>query len=228
MAEISATATSASSGRCLTRRLPANASPFGTPAEKAAWAAMREADQRGVNRVFANIGKAIGAFERALPCRRRASTASPTRWRQEAAGARRCFTARGDAGLKLFIGKANCVTCHNGPRFTDGHFHNTGVPSVAGLPQDLGRETGVEQVAADPFNCLGQFRDGDAPACRRCASIAGKARTPPRLQDAVAARCRRPAALYACRPDATLEAVIDHDARAPGSQDGHSELNPLT
>ena len=27
---------------------------------------------------------------------------------------------------------------------------------------------------------------------------------------------------------ATLEAVIDHDARAPASEDGHSELNPLT
>ena len=27
---------------------------------------------------------------------------------------------------------------------------------------------------------------------------------------------------------ATLEEVIDHDARAPASEDGHSELNPLT
>jgi cytochrome c peroxidase len=31
-------------------------------------------------------------------------------------------------GLALFLGKANCVACHNGPNFTDGKFHNTGVP----------------------------------------------------------------------------------------------------
>ena len=27
------------------------------------------------------------------------------------------------AGLKLFIGKASCVNCHNGPLFTNNAFH---------------------------------------------------------------------------------------------------------
>ena len=31
-------------------------------------------------------------------------------------------------GMALFVGKANCVACHLGPNFTDGKFHNTGVP----------------------------------------------------------------------------------------------------
>nr|VFJ94243.1 MAG: cytochrome c peroxidase [Candidatus Kentron sp. LFY] len=31
-------------------------------------------------------------------------------------------------GQKLFTGKANCVQCHNGPLFSDGKAHNTGVP----------------------------------------------------------------------------------------------------
>ncbi len=31
-------------------------------------------------------------------------------------------------GMKLFTGKAGCVSCHNGPNFTDGQAHNTGVP----------------------------------------------------------------------------------------------------
>ncbi|MFQ5431503.1 MAG: cytochrome-c peroxidase [Nitrospinota bacterium] len=31
-------------------------------------------------------------------------------------------------GQKLFEGKAGCVTCHNGPMFSDGKPHNTGVP----------------------------------------------------------------------------------------------------
>jgi cytochrome c peroxidase len=31
-------------------------------------------------------------------------------------------------GMKLFTGKAGCVSCHNGANFTDGQAHNTGVP----------------------------------------------------------------------------------------------------
>ena len=31
-------------------------------------------------------------------------------------------------GKNLFKGKANCIACHNGPLFSDGKSHNTGVP----------------------------------------------------------------------------------------------------
>lgn len=31
-------------------------------------------------------------------------------------------------GLKLFKEKAGCIQCHNGPLFSDGQLHNTGVP----------------------------------------------------------------------------------------------------
>ncbi|MBT4519878.1 MAG: c-type cytochrome [Halieaceae bacterium] len=31
-------------------------------------------------------------------------------------------------GKKLFTGKAGCISCHNGPYFSDGKPHNTGVP----------------------------------------------------------------------------------------------------
>ena len=56
-------------------------------------------------------------------------------------------------GFALFAGRANCVTCHVGPNFTDEQFHNTGVSTrsddghgvgdpgrarVTGLPRDLG------------------------------------------------------------------------------------------
>jgi cytochrome c peroxidase len=39
--------------------------------------------------------------------------------------------------LRLFIGKGECIRCHNGPRFSDGHFHNTGVPPVTGTRYTL-------------------------------------------------------------------------------------------
>ena len=54
------------------------------------------------------------------------------------------------ACLTLFVGRANCSTCHTWPRFTDNHFHNTGVPSVAGLPADCSRVAIFDDVFADP------------------------------------------------------------------------------
>src|SRR5690606_41142204 len=46
--------------------LPICAGPKGTPEEQEAWASMSAAEQDAVNRVYANIGKAIGAFERSI------------------------------------------------------------------------------------------------------------------------------------------------------------------
>ena len=210
--------------------LPDNASPLGTAAEKAAWAGMSEDQRNAVNSVFANIGKAIAAFERSL-------TPPETRFdrfaKALAAGMQPAaaddFTGEERAGLKLFIGKGQCTRCHNGPRLTDGHFHNTGVPSVPGLPPDLGRETGVTKVAADPFNCLGKYRDGSDAAC---GELRFMVKDGPELRRAyktpsLRGVATRPPYMHAGQI-ATLEAVIDHDARAPASEDGHSELNPLT
>ena len=210
--------------------LPDNASPLGTEAEKAAWAGMSEDQRNAVNSVFANIGKAIAAFERSL-------TPPETRFdrfaKALAAGVQPAaaddLTGEERAGLKLFIGKGQCTRCHNGPRLTDGHFHNTGVPSVPGLPPDLGRETGVTKVAADPFNCLGKYRDGSDAAC---GELRFMVKDGPELRRAyktpsLRGVATRPPYMHAGQI-ATLEAVIDHDARAPASEDGHSELNPLT
>ena len=139
------------------------------------------------------------------------------------------LTGEERAGLRLFIGKGECVRCHNGPRFSDGHFHNTGVPPVAGLPPDLGRETGVVKVSADPFNCLGKFRDGPDTAC---GELRFMIKAGPELKRAyktpsLRGVATRPPYMHAGQI-ATLEDVIDHDAGAPASADGHSELNPLT
>jgi len=210
--------------------LPRDASPLGTDAEKAAWASMSPEQQDAVNSVFANIGKMIAAFERSL-------TPPETRFdrfaRALAAGKEPVpgddLSGEERAGLKLFIGKAQCIRCHNGPRLTDGHFHNTGVPPVDGLPADLGRETGVVKVAADPFNCLGKLRDGPDAGCGELRFMVKQGPELRRAYKTPSLRgvADRPPYMHAGQI-ATLEEVIDHDARAPASSDGHSELNPLT
>ena len=44
------------------------------------------------------------------------------------------LTGAAKRGLKLFIGKAACSDCHNGPIMSDNKFHNIGAPNVTQLP----------------------------------------------------------------------------------------------
>lgn len=209
--------------------IPANASPLGTDAEKAAWSAMSDTQRDAINRVFSNIGKAIAAFERSIE-------PAQTRFDRFALNLATGAEPKGDAvfsreeilGLKLFIGKANCVTCHDGPRFTDNSFHNTGVPPVTGLPPDRGRVDAVTQVEADPFNCFGAYRDGDAGACGELRFMVKdapqlvRAYKTPSLRGAAA----RPPYMHAGQ-FSSLDEVVAHYGKAAPSMEGTSEIHPL-
>jgi cytochrome c peroxidase len=208
---------------------PENAGPFGNVTEQDAWKSMAESQRDGIDRVFSNIGKAIAAFQRSI-------VHEETRFDRFAAALAAGKRPEGDAafsseemlGLKLFIGKDNCVRCHNGARFTDNHFHNTGVPPVAGLPEDLGRETGVREVSADPFNCLGKFSDAGPGACGELHFMitGGEALKRAYKTPSLRGAADRPPYMHAGQLK-TLDAVIDHYSRAPASVSGTSEVKPL-
>lgn len=210
--------------------VPRNAGPLGNTGERAAWEAMNAEQRQGVDRVFANLGKALAAFERSIAPEEtrfdrfaRALSLGNTPAESDA------LSAEEIAGLKLFIGKAQCSTCHTGARMTDDSFHNTGVPAVPGLPEDLGREAAVAQVEADPFNCLGKYSDAPPQACGELRFIVKddprltRAYKPPSLRGAAT----RPPYMHSGQ-FATLEEVVDHYARAPASPSGESELHPFT
>ncbi|TPN48252.1 MULTISPECIES: cytochrome c peroxidase [unclassified Mesorhizobium] len=209
--------------------IPANASPLGTDAEKAAWSAMSDTQRDAINRVFSNIGKAIAAFERSIE-------PAQTRFDRFALDLATGAEPKGDAvfsreeilGLKLFIGKANCVTCHDGPRFTDNSFHNTGVPPVTGLPPDRGRVDAVTQVEADPFNCFGAYRDGGAGACGELRFMVKDAPQLVRAYKTPSLRgaATRPPYMHAGQ-FSSLDEVVAHYAKAAPSVEGISEIHPL-
>ncbi|WP_027039043.1 cytochrome-c peroxidase [Mesorhizobium ciceri] len=209
--------------------MPLNASPLGNDAEQAAWSAMSGPQRDAINGVFANLGKAIAAFERSI-------APAPTRFDRFALDLATGAEPKGDAvfskqeilGLKLFIGKANCVTCHNGPRFTDNSFHNTGVPSVAGLPPDRGRIDAVHQVEADPFNCFGAYRDGDVSACGELRFMVKDAPELVRAYKTPSLRgaATRPPYMHAGQ-FSSLDEVVAHYAKAAPSVEGVSEVHPL-
>lgn len=142
-------------------RLPPHAGPAADAAGIAAWARLPLTSRNEISRVYANIGKAIAAYERRI-------TFAPARFDRyvdaELTGTTQLseidLTADEEAGLRLFIGKARCVNCHNGPLFTDNHFHNTGVPrSPMALLFDSGRSAGVRKALVSEFSCTSRYSD---------------------------------------------------------------------
>jgi cytochrome c peroxidase len=210
-------------------RLPPHAGPVTDPVALATWQAMPAPDQEMVTRIFANIGKAIAAYERLLlPGTSRFDHYVTAVLAQDWENANAILTEDEIAGLRLFIGKGNCIDCHNGPLFTNNDFHNTGVPAVAGLPEDNGRALGAKQVLADEFNCLSPYSDAEAFHCAELRFLVAEGHNllrqykPPTLRN-VAER----APYMHAGQFVDLEEVVQHYNRAPAAPAGHSELEPL-
>lgn len=206
--------------------LPGDAGPKGDATEQAAWTAIDARRREDVSRVFSNIGKAIAAYEKSLHHK-------PTRLDDYLdAVLRGDTTARGDLlradearGLRLFIGKAQCVSCHNGPLMSDQQFHNTGVPPRDPSRPDRGRAEATAKVRDDEFNCLGPFSDAKPSQCEELRfmvdddpALVGAFKTP-----GLRGVAQRAPYMHAGQL-ATLEQVVRHYVAAPHAAVGHSEL----
>ncbi|HEX5072450.1 MAG TPA: cytochrome c peroxidase [Gemmatimonadaceae bacterium] len=209
---------------------PAHAGPVADSTRAAAWRRIPASAQDDISRVYANIGKAIAAFERRIGF-------TPSRFDRyvEAELAGRTHTTADalspdeEAGLRLFIGKANCSTCHNGALFTDNHFHNTGVPastSVAAV--DSGRAVGARQVVASEFSCTSRYSDAKPEDCDelRFAVTEGEELLRAYKTPSLRGVAERAPYMHAGQL-ATLADVIAHYDRAAAAPFGHSELKPL-
>ncbi|MEH7248012.1 cytochrome c peroxidase [Neobacillus niacini] len=86
-----------------------------------------------------NIAKALAAFQRQI-------VVKDTPYDRFLEGDMEALTKQEISGLRLFTGKALCVTCHNGANLTDNNFYNIGLntedkgrQAVTGEAGDLGR-----------------------------------------------------------------------------------------
>ena len=210
--------------------LPRRAGPVADTAARAAWGRVPAVRQNEISRVYANIGKAIAAYERRIGY-------APSRFDRyvdtELAGrphnATDAFTSDEEAGLRIFIGKGSCTNCHNGALLTDQHFHNTGIPlSRLVTSVDSGRTVGVRQATAGEFSCTSRYSDAKSDDCDelRFAITEG-----PELVRAFKTPSLRNVADRAPYMDAgqlaTLDEVVAHYSAAPRAPFGHSELKPL-
>ena len=212
------------------RGLPTHAGPNGDSTARAAWDALTPERRESITRVYVNMGKSIAAFERTIvPGETRFD-----RWvNVELAGKPHTpadsLSPDEEAGLRLFIGKANCVNCHNGARLTDDHFHNTGIPvSTLVAAVDSGRAVGARQAVQAEFNCLSKYSDAKPEECSelRFAVTEGKelvrAYKTPTLRNAA----DRAPFMHAGQLS-SLKDVIAHYDRAPRAPFGKSELKRL-
>ena len=210
------------------RRLPQTAGPAGTELERASWKALPPMTQRQISEVFANLGKTIAAYETTLRY-------GPSRLDhfiegtlKNDAGARNLLTAGEKNGLRIFMNKGQCITCHNGPLLSDGHFHNTGIRPRDPARPDTGRAAGLTQLLEDEFSCLGPF-SGMPPD--KCDELRFLAADDPRMLGAFKTPSLRNVAQRAPYMHAgqlqSVPEVIRHYAQAPAAAVGITELKPV-
>lgn len=129
---------------------------------KTQYAALSVGDQVVVQGVHVNAAKAIAAYEWLLA----SDNSKFDQFVQEGPES----TALTDAavrGLKLFVGRASCIDCHNTPMFSDGAFHNIGigqtgdhVPTLASCTVDATTATTAKCDCTDPTTSQNCFPSG--------------------------------------------------------------------
>ncbi len=92
------------------------------------------------------VADAIAAFERTV-------VTTDSRFDRYARGDQGALTPLEKQGLEIFNGKGHCTSCHWGPYFSDGRFHNLGVPAKDPKNPDVGRYA----VTKDPRD-MGAFK----------------------------------------------------------------------
>jgi cytochrome c peroxidase len=121
--------------------------PTGRPGD-ASWEAMTAADRDAINRVAANVGKALEAYMRRI-------TSGPAPLDRYLDGERDALSLEARRGLTRFV-ESGCAGCHFGAMLTDDEFHSGREGG------DRGRAHGNEELLASPFNSAGDYYDHDA------------------------------------------------------------------
>jgi len=200
-----------------------NGTSHGLPGDGTEFDGLAAADQQAVTRVVANVGKALGAYERLLTC-------GPGRFDAWMRGQGNALDESEQRGARLFVGRGKCAGCHGGPFFSDQKFHNVGLKptpvAVVFIDQDdTGAAKGLAAALVDPLSSRGVYSDGDDG--RLPAAVlpehTGAFRTP-------TLRCgaRRPSFMHTGQL-ATLEQVVAFFARGgdPFGYPGKNELAAL-
>ena len=200
-----------------TARFPLTGKPT-----QAAFDNMAADDKLIVNRILANFGKALAAYTRKLTSRE----APFDTWM---AGDDSAFNASQLNGAKLFV-KDGCINCHTGAHFSDGDFHDLGVPQtdVRLLTIDDGRFKDLPGLLNSTMNVNSQFSDKTDTG-----KLAGLSSPPPdsmkgQFRTASLRGVAESAPYMHSGQFADLSAVIDFYAAAGSVDTGTGQLTAFT
>lgn len=139
--------------------------PRGKPGDPA-WEEMDPEDQEHVTGVVVNFGKAIDAYLRLL-----ISKDAP--FDRYVAGDEAAIGDAAKRGLKLFIGKAGCVECHDGPHFSDNEFHVNGLRAEGShvKPDETARLAILDRLLSLEWSAESEWSDDRAEGKRRLDQV---------------------------------------------------------
>lgn len=131
------------------------------------------ADEQGeVERVFANIGKALAAFERLII----SSESRFDRYVDEVSSGAVGPPSLNDievAGMRTFFGRGACFQCHSGPSFSNRQFTDARIHGIAANEADLGRLGALPKLAQSSFTVRSIYSDDPKAAAEVESSAPG-------------------------------------------------------
>ena len=129
-----------------------------------------------------DAGKALAAYQETLASERTPFDAFRDALVRGDGDAAKRYPVAAQRGLRLFIGRGQCIACHAGANFSDGEFHRSRIASkLHDGAADAGRALGVEKLRGSAYTRGGRFDDeinaAPRPASQQPAE-AGAFRTP--------------------------------------------------
>ncbi len=118
-----------------------------------------EAGTHSPDRFFSNVGKSFEAYQRLFVSKDSAFDRFVEDLDNVQPGDDKHLSESARRGLRIFVGRGQCILCHAGPNFSDGEFHNIGLPRHPELPRDSGRFAGIRKLEEDRFKGTGEFSD---------------------------------------------------------------------
>jgi cytochrome c peroxidase len=110
--------------------------------------------------LIADIGKALAAFQETLVSGRSPFDDFRDALERGDVVAQARYPDAAKRGLAIFVGRGRCNVCHIGPAFTNGEFHDVGVPHFIRPGEvDPGRHGGIRKLKGNAFNLLGRYND---------------------------------------------------------------------
>lgn len=208
---------------------PVNAGPVSDRTARKVWKRMKEQDRKVITQVFVNIGKALEAYERNLkPAASKFDHYVEAAINKDKSKMQSLYSDEELAGLRLFMGKGNCMICHNGPMFTDHIFHNIATPPLNVKRYDFGRSKGVHRVKKSKFNCLSEYNDAREKNCDELEYlIVHKEETMGAFKTPSLRNVTKTAPYMHGGQYRTLSEVLKHYADPPPTKLGLSDLIPV-